>query len=92
MGMANIYKYIECSNCRHPMSEHKQIDFGPQVCTVDRCDCRTGPAQRDDLVDIILDQKEFLNELIARVDLTNETHGLIHSFLCSLDKRLEDLK
>lgn len=88
MGMANVYKYIECSNCRHPMSEHKKIDFGPQVCTVEGCDCRTGPAQRDDLVDIIMDQKEFLEQLRDRIKLTAD----IHSFLCSLEKRLEDLE
>lgn len=88
MGMADI----ACANCRHKMSEHKKADFGPTRCIVDGCDCIQGPAQRDDLVDIILDMKEFLEELRERVDLTNKAHGSIHSFLCSLEKRLEDVK
>ena len=89
MGMANI----DCANCGHSMSEHESRDFGPTLCTVEGCDWRSGPAQRDDLVDIILDQKEFLVDLKGRSDLTSgDLHGHIYRFLCSLEERLENIK
>ena len=83
--MANV----DCANCGHQMSEHKSRDFGPTVCTIEGCACRSGLAQRDDLVDIIMDQKEFLEQLKERVELPTETYVHIHEFLCSLEKRLE---
>ena len=105
MGMADMSKYVECSGCRHRMSEHKQIEFGPMVCTVEGCDCRKGPAQRDDLVDVILNMREFLTLVRNRLDKMNQKYyeeisvfndyenisKEIHAFLCSLDRNMREL-
>ena len=87
-GMADV----DCANCRHKISKHEKVNFGPTRCTVDGCTCIQGPAQRDDLVDVIMDQKEFLEELVQMKDLPDAAHASLVSFLASLDKRLEDLE
>lgn len=54
---------VDCAGCRHKISEHKSIKYGPTRCTVEGCDCCQGPAQRDDLVDAITNAIEGVIKL-----------------------------
>ncbi len=54
---------VKCEQCGHVTSLHTTARMGPATCTAKGCDCFSGPARRDDLVDIIDVQAERILEL-----------------------------
>jgi hypothetical protein len=88
MGMAKV----PCGGCGHSWDDHEKVDFGPTRCKVEGCDCCQGPAQRDDLVDVIMDMKTFIYEIRRRSDLTDVLEKILVSFIASLEERLRNLE
>lgn len=62
---------VDCV-CGHPMSKHDTVKSGPTRCV--KCSCIWGPAQRDDLTDII-EELEAQRDELARAVMSMETSG-----------------
>lgn len=89
-GMANI----PCGGCGHPWEDHEDIEYGPTTCKVEGCDCCSGPARRDDLVDAIKNARsavhEFMFKLRNNTDMSMENiDGKLQAILKSIDDDLD---